>query len=321
MKGQVAPVPSKGESRRRVLLIDDDPTQFSCMRELFACFRGVRYQLDWAPTFGQGLVSLLSGQYAACLLDYQLGQSTGIELLQQVNAAGCRTPVIMVTGWSDGDIDLEAINAGATDYLVKGELSLRSLERSLRYAVRMGETIEALRQAATHDELTGLLNRRELNRLLSEELTRSMRFGRMFSFTLLDIDHFKDVNDSRGHPAGDRVLKSIATLLSEEVRTVDRVARYGGEEFAIIQIETGLEHALPLGQRILQRAEASYVILDPATPPLRVTLSAGVACFPSHGGSVEEIIAAADRALYQAKESGRNQVCVAGPATNPLTQG
>lgn len=305
------------ENRRRVLLIDDDLIQYKCLREIFELFRGELFTLDWAPTFGEGLLALLSGRYCACLLDYQLGDRNGLELLQQANVAQCHTPVILITGMTGGDIDMEAINAGAVDYLVKSEVNPRTLERALRYAIRISETMDALRKAATHDQITGLLNRREFDRVLSEELLRASRFSREFSLTIIDLDHFKRVNDQHGHLVGDQVLRHVASLLDGQVRSVDRVARFGGEEFAIIQIETDAEGALASAERL--RALLCDMPFTSETKGISVpvTLSAGVAAFPLHGRTVNDLIDAADRALYQAKADGRNRVAAAITPQDP----
>lgn len=299
------PDPSK---RRRVLLIDDDHSQFACMRELFSLFRGETYTLEWAPNYTDGLTALKSGRYCACLLDYQLDDRNGIDLLKEATAAQCHTPVILVTGMAGGDIDMEAVNAGATDYLVKGELNPRTLERSLRYALKMEETLQALRQAATHDELTGLLNRRELDRLLTEEIQRSTRFERCFSVTLIDLDHFKRVNDTKGHRTGDRVLQHVAALLENQIRSSDKVARYGGEEFAIVQIETDNQMASIAANRLRTTLATSPYSLPQKAERIAITLSAGVATFPKNGRTTDSLLQAADQALYEAKARGRDCV-------------
>lgn len=299
-------MPDDPLKRRRVLLIDDDHSQFSCMRELFSLFRGELYFLDWAPTYEDGLTSLMSGRYCACLLDYQLGERNGIDLLKEATAAQCHTPVIIVTGWSGGDIDMEAVNAGATDYLVKGELNPRTLERSLRYAIKMDETLQALRQAATHDELTTLLNRRELDRLLTEEIQRSRRFQRCFSVTLIDLDHFKRINDTKGHRVGDRVLQHVASILQKQVRSTDKVARYGGEEFALVQIETDNQAAMSAANRLRATLASTPFVLPNQGERIAVTLSAGVATYPGNGQNTENLLQAADQALYEAKARGRD---------------
>ncbi len=280
---------------------------------MLADFRKESFDLEWSPNFNEGLAALASGRYAACLLDYQLGDRSGLDLLRQAAAALATTPVILITGWTSGDIDLEAVNAGALDYLVKTEITPRTLERSLRYVLKMAESMQALRQLATHDDLTGLFNRREFDRLLNEEWQRASRFGRPFAVTIVDLDHFKRVNDTYGHLVGDSALRHVASLLAGQVRSIDRVARYGGEEFAIIQVETDLASALATTERLralLQ--EMPFQFTGPGgEQTLPLTLSAGVAAFPIHGESAADVVGAADRALYAAKTDGRNRVYAA----------
>ena len=151
-----------------------------------------------------GLARLLTGNYAVCLLDYRLGERDGLQLIREAAESGCRTPIVFLTAESSENVDIQAMEAGALDYLVKGEITPRSLERSLRYALKLGETLEALRRLATRDELTGLANRREYDRILAEEEDRAQRFGQPLSLVIIDLDRFKLVNDTHGHAAGRR---------------------------------------------------------------------------------------------------------------------
>jgi diguanylate cyclase (GGDEF)-like protein len=199
------------------------------------------------------------------------------------------------------------MNAGALDYLVKGEISPRSLERSLRYALKLGDTLEALRLLATRDQLTGMLNRREFDRIMAEEAERSQRFGQPLALVMVDIDHFKAVNDTHGHPAGDAVLKEVAKILTAQLRTVDRVARFGGEEFALILVQTGRGAAGDVAQRVVEAVAANPVVIQ-GGPTLSLTISAGVAVLPNDVSRIDLLVGAADRSLYAAKRGGRNRV-------------
>src|SRR5215217_2013788 len=121
---------------RKILLIDDDRLQFRVTQAHFNTFLSERYELEWAATYEHGLERLLSGNYAACLLDYQLGPRDGLQLIREAVAEGCRTPIVFLTAESGQRVDIEAMNAGALDYLVKGEITPRTVERSLRYALK-----------------------------------------------------------------------------------------------------------------------------------------------------------------------------------------
>ncbi len=296
---------------RRVLLIDDDRVQQRLMQEMVKSFRSGPLELEEARTYGEGLKKLTSGRYAACLLDYRLDDRDGLALLREARIAGSVTPVIVLTADDSEDVDIAAMEAGAVDYLVKSALTPRLLERSLRYVLKLDETLAQLRQLALRDELTRLLNRREFQRILDEEWDRSVRFQRPFSLVMVDIDHFKKVNDTHGHQVGDEVLRHVASLLAGQVRNVDRVTRYGGEEFALIMVETDRPSAIESIKRLgVLLSEAPCVINDNLT--IEVTLSAGVACsLIDATGSSAEMVAAADRALYAAKKGGRNRIVAA----------
>jgi len=292
--------------KRRILLIDDDRLQFRLTQAHFKNFRGETFDLEWAETFEEGLAQLLEGRYAACLLDYQLGERNGLELIRQAVAGGSRTPIIFLTAESSERIDIDAMNAGALDYLVKGEISSHSMERSLRYALKLAETLEALRQLATRDQLTGMLNRREFDRILAEEEERSRRFGHPFSLILVDIDHFKSVNDTHGHPIGDLVLQAVAHRVAGGLRAVDRAARFGGEEFALILMQTDRKAAHEMAQRVCAAVAKEAISIGP-DKALKITVSAGVAEMPANSSSGADLVAAADKALYAAKAGGRNR--------------
>lgn len=301
---------------RRVLLIDDDRLQFRITQGHFHAFPDAPYELEWADSYSSGLEKLLGGGYAACLLDYQLGDRDGLELIREAVAGGCRTPIVFLTAETADRIDIAAMNAGALDYLVKGEITPRMLERSLRYALKLGETLEALRQLATHDPLTGLLNRREFDRILTEESERAARFGGSLGLVVLDLDHFKLINDRHGHPAGDAVLREVARRLAAQVRSVDRVMRLGGEEFGLVLVQTDRADARRVAERAWEAIRAEPVAAGEA-PVLAVTASAGVALLPGDAATPAALVTAADQALYAAKSAGRDRVVMASADLRP----
>lgn len=291
---------------RQILLIDDDRLQCMLTAASLAQFWLEKFQIDWVDNYEDGLKKLLEGNYSACLLDYQLGERDGLMLLREAQAAGCRVPIIFLTAEKDEKIDMAAMEAGATDFLIKGEINTRSLERTLRYALKLSEAFEAMRQLATHDQLTGLLNRREFDRIISEEHERAKRFGRSYAIVMLDLDHFKSINDEYGHPAGDLVLQTAAKRIRQQLRSVDRCARIGGEEFAVVLTEVDHVTAAEVARRIVEVMSATPVMLADGT--LRtVTLSAGSASMPKNAGDTATLVKVADKALYEAKARGRNR--------------
>lgn len=167
-----------------------------------------------------------------------------------------------------------------------------------------------LAELATRDSLTGLLNRRELSRLLDEELERAKRYQRPMAILWIDFDHFKDVNDTYGHAAGDSVLKSVSKLFLDSVRSVDWVGRFGGEEFVIVLPEMDVNEARETAERLRTRVSSVPQPLGDGSA-VRLTISVGVAVYPNHGLTSAQLRAAADRAMYQAKARGRDCVSMA----------
>ena len=305
---------------KRILLIDDSPTGHDTLQRMIASssFRGNGdWELDWAETYAAGLKKLLGGRYAACLLDYRLDEGRdGLALLREAREAGCQTPVIFVTAETDPALDDAALEAGASDLLVKAEFTPRMLARSVRYAVKLGGMLAQLKQQATRDQLTGLHNRREFDRIVAEEWERATRFQRPFALAMMDVDHFKKINDTHGHPIGDAVLQHVASLLAGQVRLVDRVARYGGEEFAVIMIETDREGAREGAERLRSLLEETPCFVPEKNLTIPVTVSCGLAVCPGDADSLDAMIAAADGALYSAKRLGRNRVVTAPRLTS-----
>ncbi|MDP2143335.1 MAG: diguanylate cyclase [Gallionella sp.] len=177
---------------------------------------------------------------------------------------------------------------------------------------RVGRRIEydeqMLHDLATRDGLTRLYNHRMFYTMLEDEITRSQRYQRIIAMLLIDIDHFKRVNDTYGHVAGDRILEGVARVLESGARREDKVCRYGGEEIAVILPETNIKAATHLAER-LRAAIEETTFHDDAGKEIRITVSIGVAELPSSAGSLQELVSAADTALYDAKQSGRNRVC------------
>ncbi|MBN2244806.1 MAG: GGDEF domain-containing protein, partial [Candidatus Aminicenantes bacterium] len=163
---------------------------------------------------------------------------------------------------------------------------------------------------ATYDDLTGLYRRHVFERVLAREIERSRRFKHPLVVAMIDIDHFKKVNDSYGHAAGDILLKNIAFLISQNIRKIDCLARYGGEEFILLLPETNIKPGLGINEKLRKIVGESSFYLREGDPPCRVTISIGLASWQGAGkeGTAEKLLSTADRALYQAKNSGRNRV-------------
>ncbi len=189
----------------------------------------------------------------------------------------------------------------------------KAIGEQIGMAVERAKLFEDISQLAVTDELTGLYNIRHLKRVLGEEIKRSLRYGRPFSFIMLDIDHFKAYNDQHGHLRGDEVLRILAGLLQQNTREVDTVFRYGGEEFSIIIPEVSKKEAFTMAERI-RRVVQDYVFpYEEYQPGGNLTVSMGISGFPEDAEESDELMDKADRALYRAKTTGRNRVCLYDP--------
>ena len=160
---------------------------------------------------------------------------------------------------------------------------------------------------ATHDEMTGLANRTLFNELLSNAIARDRRYGRRFAVLFIDLDRFKIINDSLGHEGGDQLLKEMASRLKANVRESDVLARFGGDEFALVLPDTGGEGAFSVGERILERI-AAHKFLSREGLNIRLTASVGVATLPDVAASADELVQAADAAMYKVKDRGKNGI-------------
>lgn len=184
---------------------------------------------------------------------------------------------------------------------------LSNIKRSRRALKVIEETkLDAIAKLSTTDGLTGLQSRASFEVALTEEFNKYKRYGNQFTLMILDIDDFKTINDTYGHPYGDHVLTRVSHLINQHVRAVDIAARYGGEELAILLPQTNLIEAYQMADRLCDAVGKCHF-------QRRVTASIGVAACPQHGSSAETLVQAADKALYQAKREGKNQVRCASP--------
>lgn len=174
------------------------------------------------------------------------------------------------------------------------------------------------KELSIRDELTGLFNRRHLDRALKTEWARAVRFNRPLAVAMLDIDHFKKFNDAHGHLEGDRALQEIARLIVGHTREVDTVARFGGEEFAVILSNAGAETAGLVAEKLRALTAAHSITLRDGKI-VHISVSIGIAAYPGDASSLEELLDRSDSALYDAKRAGRNRVVVFGSQSSAVT--
>ena len=240
-----------------------------------------------------GAVLTIAGLLAGiALMVYVLGLVI-VRPLERLTAAAAKVAA------GDLTVDLPVGGTGEVGYLTH-------VFNTLVGRLRERESQAELERLSVTDALTGLYNRRYLMGTLASEAQRSRRLRRPFSVLLADVDHFKQYNDTQGHPAGDAALVKVADILRKQTRAVDCVARYGGEEFLVVLLETTITTAALVAERI--RARVAAEPFDGG----RMTVSIGVAECPAHGDTPESLIAGADAALYEAKDGGRDRVVAAG---------
>ncbi|MCD5985727.1 MULTISPECIES: response regulator [Pseudomonas] len=284
----------------KVLIIDDSRAQAThTERVLNAAGIVTRTLLD--PI--QAMAELADFQPDLIILDMYMPGCTGTELAKVIrhNDRYVSVPIIYLSAEDDQDKQLDAMSEGGDDFLTK-PIRPRHLITTVRNRAARARNLKA---RMVRDSLTGLYNHTHILQLLEDCSFRSRREGKPLCFAMLDIDHFKKVNDSHGHPMGDRVIKSLALFLKQRLRKTDFIGRYGGEEFAIVMPDTDIQSAHQVLEEIRHRfAEIHY----PAQPAdLFCTFSAGVVSLGVHDDSLS-LAAQADSALYRAKHAGRNQV-------------
>lgn len=244
------------------------------------------------------------------LLDLNLPGQSGLELIHRLKDEHelSNIPVIFLTGTDDVTTKVQAFDAGAVDYITKPFDGVELCAR-VRAALRTKRYLDLLATRAQLDGLTGLWNRSYFDDRLRDECAVSQRHKRPVSLIMLDIDHFKSLNDRFGHPFGDQVLQRVAQTLLATTRRTEIACRYGGEEFAVILRETDLEGAIKTASRI--RVAIESLDFRSEAEPVKVTASLGASSSDVFTDVFEpnDLMASADQALYKAKHGGRNQVC------------
>jgi two-component system, cell cycle response regulator len=297
-----------------VLIIDDSVTvreQIISTLESFSLFSRYYEAEDGL----EGFKKLLSAPVDIILCDLEMPRIDGFKFLSMLKARPDLqdVPVIILTGMNDRDRKIKGLELGASDYIIKpfdsGELvarvnvhlKIKKLQDDLKHSN------ELLLELSNTDHLTGLFNRRFMMEALDKEVHRSIRKGGTLSLIMLDIDHFKQVNDDFGHQQGDVVLKKVASQLQKELRSYDCAARYGGEEFVAILPDSSLKESVFVADRIRLAMQATKY--NAPLDKLCLTVSLGVATFTKEQYlSADGFIKLADDALYRAKANGRNRV-------------
>ena len=304
-----------------ILSIEDSDMDFKTIE---AVFQGMdRVRLIRGKTIADAISLLTGSEIDLILLDYLLPDGTGFDFMAQALEKGIKTPVVVLTGKGDEMIASRLIQKGASDYLTKATFSRDSISRSISHVLERSRLKNEVRVAqdkmarmAARDTLTGLYNRRYFFEALEREMARSKRYKTDLALCMIDLDHFKRINDAYGHPAGDTVLSEVGKLLLRWARETDLPCRYGGEEFAVLLPETTAEGGRVACER-LRRMVAEYSF-EHEDLRLDLTISIGITHYAqATDETASQIIKKADEALYRAKREGRNRVCVALKTSPP----
>ncbi len=305
----------------KILLVEDDQEFADILRIRLSKETNPPLEITCAPTLQQALEALNETTWDLVLLDLMLPDSSGIQTFTTFHAQARHTPIVIMSGLDSDSLAIDAVRKGAEDYLVKGELNSRLLLRILHHAIdrhrikeklasvtgRLRDTNLKLEKMALLDPLTSLYNRRGLQQAFRRETQILAREGGNLMVLILDIDDFKKINDSLGHPVGDILLKETAKKIQDSVRASDHVARVGGDEFILLLPRTQLAEGLRLAER-LRFAVSSTTITVSEKETLRITASFGLAPVPSHVTSVDDLLSISDPFLRQSKNEGKNRI-------------
>ena len=303
-----APLASRADDlapirRWRILIVDDDPDDAKLVEDILRAGQLDDLVVDWRSNITEGLEALSTSEYTACIVDFHMGSDSGLTFIDSAQLSAPTVPVLLLTGQLSRDLDIAAMNAGAADFLHKGDLNKDSLERSIRYAVENARRRARLELMARRDPLTGLHNRASIIERVRQAAFRARKTDRSMALMMLDLDGFKAVNDTRGHAVGDELLILVAERLKGTLRDYDVVGRLGGDEFvAVVEDLADAKEADFVAERLVEAIRPPYE-LSTAIPP--VTASVGYVSFP---GSIEEpaeLLEAADQAMYTAKRQGK----------------
>jgi two-component system cell cycle response regulator len=330
--GVTAPLAAAGthvpvtEERFNVLAVDDDPVS---LRLLVKQLRINGYQIEMARGGKEGLRAALRSAPDVLVVDHEMPDMDGLEVVRSLRRTevGSTMYILLLTGNQSEDLLVQAFDAGVDDFVtkpfiprvmnarIKGGIRVARLQRKteadrqtiVRQIAELGRLTRKLRAASLTDALTELPNRRYALKRLETDWATAQRSSRPVCVIMLDIDHFKSVNDTYGHDMGDLVLKETARALKQALREEDEVCRLGGEEFLVICRNTGTEDACRVAGRLREAVESNR-IPHSVFERGHVTVSLGVAGSELGLTSIEDLLKAADEAVYAAKRGGRNQV-------------
>ena len=307
-------------SLRRILIIDDDPEVVDVIRKSIELYG---YQSNFTYSALQALEVIETWQPHLIIIDVNMPQLSGIEAVKRLRTKQERFSIIMISGNNEPDEIIAGLDAGADDYIVKpfdpkelvarvrAQLRIKDLnDQLLRSNARLKEMVDT-------DDLTGLFNMRSLYSRLEYEIARGKRYNRTVCVVMLDIDHFKSVNDGHDHLFGSFVLSEVGKVIKSSTRNIDIAARYGGDEFLIVLTEIDREVVYTFCDRLRMKIEQTNFQNGPDEMNLTVSVGFSITNPLNPDIDAKQLVRVADWALYEAKKSGRNRVCYYDLAEHP----
>jgi two-component system cell cycle response regulator len=296
----------------RILIIEDRPESVAWFNTALSPAN----EVSSVDSFEEALVRVRGGDYDLIVVSLGLRGFDGLRLCSQLRSLpeGRNVPILVLV--SDGDRRklTQALEMGVNDYLTrpvdKNELTarVRTQLRKKRYQDRLRHNVQLSLEMAITDQLTGLHNRRYMARHLDSLISNAQKSNKPLAFLIMDIDHFKSVNDTHGHDIGDEVLREFANRISANIRGIDLACRYGGEEFVVVMPDTDVDFAYTIAERLRKSVETTPIEISRAPGALNVTISIGIAASAGGDDNAEKLLHRADQALYRAKREGRNRV-------------
>lgn len=310
-----------------VLVVDDNDADSEIIQRHLEDVQAFEVSCATARTHDESIEAVENQDFDVIFMDYKLPDQSGLTTVGDIRNRDVKCPVIMLTGQGSERLAAIAMREGADDYLTKDDLTPTSLQYSINHVINekqrneeLQQKLQDLQRKSELDELTGLYNRRALEAHLKEEMKRTKRYDIPLCLLMLDMDNFKEINDTHGHIVGDEVLEAASWLLLDNIRESDILARYGGDEFCIIATGSNIDEAEHLGRRILEEFESrTFELVDGG---LACTFSLGIAEYSRELDlDVEAFLHEADKAMYLAKKLGRGEFFTVRSSSNEDTSG
>ncbi len=293
-------------AQKRILIVEDNPADAQSIVDLLATDSNNDYAVQVTDQLDTALDLLSSEHFDVVLIDLTLPDVDGLDAIREMSFVMPHLPIIVLTDVEDDAVALQAVQMGAQDYLVKEKDAGYAIRRALRYAIERKRLEERVFQMSTRDMLTQMPNRYLVIDRLTHAIDRAGRApqgnhrGAIVAVLLLDLDNFKLVNDTLGHPTGDKLLLAAAQRLKTGVRRADTIGRMGGDEFIVILEDLSDSSVIDIAaNRILRGFEAPFAIDDHT---VTMTASIGVSVYPTHSATAQELLKAAEIAMYAAKK-------------------